>query len=89
MLDRPVLADRFESEPYALVRVQAELLVAGGDRVHDVVAVEEEDDGAERHHRDDGLPDLDEVGEDGGHDERVDGEEGDRERDRVEGGTPR
>ena len=89
MLGGPLLAERVEPVAHALVRVQAELLVAGGDRVHDVVAVEEEDDGAERHHGDDGLPDLDEVGEDGGDDERIDGEEGDRERDRVEGGTPR
>ena len=54
---------------------QAELLVAGCDRFGDVVAEEEEDDRGEGEDRDDALRGVDQVGEDGRDDDRVDGEE--------------
>ena len=63
---------------------EAELLVAGGDGVGDVVAEEEEDDRAEGEDRDEALGGLDEVGEDSRDDEGVHREECQHEGDRVE-----
>ena len=63
---------------------EAELLVAGGHGVGDVVAEEEEDDRREGEDRDEALRGVDEVGEDGRDDEGVHREERQHEGDRVE-----
>ena len=87
VLDRPALgAKGVEDAAHGLVvDAEAELLVAGGDGVHDVVAVEEEDDRRQREHGDDALGRVDQAGEDGEHDEAVHRQEGEREGDGVQG----
>ena len=92
VLHRPagLAGEGVERRPHRLVvDREAELLVAGGDRLHHVVAVEEEDDRGEGEDRDDALRGLDEVREDGGDDERVHRQEGEREGDRVPGRSSR